>query len=95
MTISRRSALAGLAAAPLLSPAILGAQGVGTWPTRPLRLVIPFPPGGASDLLGRLMAERIGNFLGQPVIVENRGGAGGLIAAVNSPIRLMPQTLFA
>ncbi|TCH96471.1 tripartite tricarboxylate transporter substrate binding protein [Roseococcus sp. SYP-B2431] len=82
MPMSRRAALAGLAAAPLLSPSILQAQGsAAPWPTRPLRLVIPFPPGGASDLLGRLMAERIGAFLGQPVVVENRGGAGGLVAA--------------
>lgn len=82
MTLPRRAALAGLAA-PLLAPAVLRAQGgaQGAWPNRPLRLVIPFPPGGASDLLGRLMAERIGAFLGQPVVVENRGGAGGLVAA--------------
>lgn len=48
---------------------------------RSLRLVVPFPPGGAVDLLGRLLAERLGLAMGANVVVENRGGAGGLIGA--------------
>jgi tripartite-type tricarboxylate transporter receptor subunit TctC len=47
--------------------------------SRPLRLIVPFPPGGAIDIVGRLIAERLGPALGQTVIVENRGGAGGNI----------------
>ena len=51
------------------------------WPTRPVRLVIPFPPGGTGDLLGRLAAKEMQSALGQPVVVENRPGAGGAIGS--------------
>jgi tripartite-type tricarboxylate transporter receptor subunit TctC len=65
-------ALAGLVTAPSLARA-------QSWPTRPLRLVVGYPPGGAVDLAGRLIAEALGARLGQPVAVENRTGAGGTI----------------
>jgi tripartite-type tricarboxylate transporter receptor subunit TctC len=51
------------------------------WPSRPLRMILPFPPGGGTDILGRLIAERLSAGLGQPVVVENRGGAGGNVGA--------------
>jgi len=50
------------------------------FPTRPITLIVPFPPGGSTDLAARLMADKMGAALGQPVVVENMGGAGGSIA---------------
>jgi tripartite-type tricarboxylate transporter receptor subunit TctC len=58
------------------------AQGGGAaWPSRPLRMVVPFPPGGTTDLLARLLTDGLGSRLGQPVVAENRGGAGGAVGA--------------
>lgn len=51
-----------------------------SYPDRPIRLIVGFPPGGAADILGRIAAQRLGDALGQQVVVDNRGGAGGLIA---------------
>ena len=52
-----------------------------SWPAQPVRMVIPWPPGGGNDILGRQLAEAIAPALGQPVVVDNRGGANGLIGA--------------
>ena len=57
--------------------AALGAASADDYPSRPITLIVPFPPGGSTDVAGRIVAERMGAFLGQPVIVENVGGAGG------------------
>src|SRR5918999_5443822 len=51
------------------------------YPARPIRFILPFPPGGGTDILGRLLAERLAANLGQPVVTENRGGAGGNVGA--------------
>ncbi len=57
------------------------AQSSGGFPNRPIRLMVGYPPGGGADLLGRIFAQRASQVLGQPVVVENRAGAGGTIAA--------------
>lgn len=51
------------------------------FPSKPLRLIVPFPAGGATDIVGRLLAQKLSDSLGQPVLVDNRGGAGGTIGS--------------
>lgn len=50
-----------------------------TYPSRPIRLVVPYAPGGVSDITGRIVAQKMGELLGQPMVVENRAGAGGMV----------------
>jgi len=57
------------------------AQGTGNYPDKPLRLIVPFPPGGGNDILARTVGQRLVEVLGQQVVVDNRGGAGGAIGA--------------
>jgi tripartite-type tricarboxylate transporter receptor subunit TctC len=70
-----------------LAPAVVCAQ---SYPAKPVRLLIPFGPGGASDFVGRIMQPRLGELLGQPVVVENRPGAAGNLA-VEATARAAPD----
>ncbi|CAB3625967.1 Bug family tripartite tricarboxylate transporter substrate binding protein [Achromobacter pestifer] len=77
-----------LAAATLAVSLTGAAAAQGTYPDRPIRLIVPFPPGGTSDVVGRIFAEALGKQIGQTVVVENRGGAGGTVgsrAVASSP----------
>jgi tripartite-type tricarboxylate transporter receptor subunit TctC len=101
----RRNAIAlGLAAALWACPALAQSQ---SWPDRPVKLILPYAPGGATDLIGRPWAERLSQALGQQVVIENRGGAGGAIGVEavakaapdgytflltpNAPLAVLPQ----
>src|SRR5215210_5267564 len=70
----------GLAAAGLFAPTVLRAQ--EAWPDRPVRILVPFPPGGSNDTIARLMQPKLQELLGKPVLVENRGGASGSVGAI-------------
>ena len=79
MPISRRRFMIA-SALPLARPRI-GRAATAAWPARPLRLVVTFPPGGASDIAARLIAPALAERLGQPVVIENKPGAGSTIGA--------------
>ena len=88
MQPDRRTILTLALASGLAAPRIGLAQGAAWRPNRPIRLIVPFAPGGSNDIVGRIIAEPAGQILGQPVVIENRAGAGSVIgaeAAARSP----------
>ncbi|MDQ0588298.1 Bug family tripartite tricarboxylate transporter substrate binding protein [Variovorax paradoxus] len=76
-----RCALALACTAAVTVPTLAQAQAATDYPTKGLRVIVPFPPGGASDALGRMVAQHLSNAWGQPAVVEDRPGAGGNIGA--------------
>jgi tripartite-type tricarboxylate transporter receptor subunit TctC len=77
--ISRRAALALLCATPALAQGQGQGQNQGTWPDQPIRVVVPFPPGGPADFIARVLTGAMAERLGQPFVIESRSGAGGLL----------------
>lgn len=77
---SMHKVLGGIAMAAGLAFA-MSSSALAAYPEKPIRLIVPYPPGGATDIIGRVVAQKLGGALGQQVIVENRGGAGGNIGA--------------
>ncbi len=110
--LSRRgmigAALLGTGALPLARPALAQTTAPATWPTRPVTMVVGFPPGGQTDFAARIIQPGLASALGQPVVIDNRGGAGGnlgteavlrarpdgytLLAGNSSPMAINPHT---
>jgi tripartite-type tricarboxylate transporter receptor subunit TctC len=75
--------------------AIGGPVHAQNWPTRPLTMVVPFPPGGGTDVLGRIIGRKLSEILGQQVVIENVGGAGGMIGSARMPPRTATSSCWA
>src|SRR3954471_9424183 len=54
------------------------------WPAKPVLFIVPYPPGGGTDVIARIVQPRLGEALGQPVVIENRGGAGGVLGTAEA-----------
>jgi tripartite-type tricarboxylate transporter receptor subunit TctC len=73
----RRDFIGLLGGAAMMLPGSAGAA--DSYPTRPIRLIVPYPPGGGTDIVGRILGDKLHASLGQPIVIDNRGGAGGVL----------------
>src|ERR1700724_3637027 len=78
LSVSRRAFITVVGGTLLMLAA--GANATEPFPTRPIRLIVPFPAGGGTDIVGRVLGQKLHESLGQPIVIDNRGGAGGTIA---------------
>lgn len=79
----RSNVLAVLLALSVLSPSLSWAQAAKAWPTKPIRLLVPYAPGGGADAVTRPVTQKLGEALGQQILYENLGSSGGIVAAQN------------
>ena len=83
MPFTRRlavTAFAAIACLAALAPLAAGAQ--GAWPNKPIRVIVPFAAGSTTDIIARAIADKVGASLGQPLVIDNRGGASGTIGQI-------------
>jgi tripartite-type tricarboxylate transporter receptor subunit TctC len=79
--MQRRNWIAAAAALVAISPLLANTASAQAWPARPIKLVVPFPPGGLIDNMARLVAPKLALELGQPIVIENKPGANGMLGA--------------
>jgi len=77
MTMRRRDFITLLGGAAIILPA--AGEAAEVFPTRPIRLIVPYPAGGGTDIVGRVLGQKLHESMGQPIVIDNRGGAGGTI----------------
>ena len=82
--MKRRCLILATSALAALSPALLLAQ---SYPAKPIRTIVPFSAGGATDILARALSQKLGEKIGQTVVVENRPGAGGTAQAISAMVK--------
>ena len=75
----RTTAVLALTLAPMYSALVCAQTAPGTYPAKPIRLIVPFPPGGGVDFIGRIVGQKLGERLGQQVAIDNRAGANGIV----------------
>ncbi len=86
-TLRRRSVLVGSVAAVLGTPAIVQAQNVGDWPRGPIKIIVPFPPGGSTDPVARIIQAKLADNTGWQVLIDNRPAAPASSAPRSPPSR--------